>query len=174
MQAFISSVNFASRTLGLAAAALIAAAALVICQMVFVRYVMNASTVWQTEFVTYALIGATFIGSPYVLLTRGHVNVDLIPLYLSPRLRLLLAWLTMLLAFAFCATVAWLGAELTWEAWDRGWRSESLWGPPMWIPYAAVPLGMGMVALQYLAEMAGLATGRADPFHIAPGDTPNE
>ena len=58
---------------------------LVVCQMVFVRYVLNQNTIWQTDFVTYSLIAATFIGSPYVLLTRGHVNVDVLPLYLGPR-----------------------------------------------------------------------------------------
>ena len=58
--------------------------------MVFVRYVLKGSAIWQHEFVTFSLIGATFIGAPYVLLTRGHVNVDLLPLYLGPRGRLAL------------------------------------------------------------------------------------
>ena len=51
--------------------------------MVFVRYVLNQNTIWQTDFVTYSLVAATFIGSPYVLMTRGHVNVDVLPLYLG-------------------------------------------------------------------------------------------
>ena len=55
--------------------------------MVFVRYVLNQNTIWQTDFVTWSLVGATFIGSPYVLLTRGHVNVDVLPHYLDPRHR---------------------------------------------------------------------------------------
>mgnify|MGYP003693606893 FL=1 len=59
--------------------------------MVFVRYVLNQNTIWQTDFITYCLIAATFIGSPYVLLTRGHVNVDVLPLYLGPRGRFWLA-----------------------------------------------------------------------------------
>jgi hypothetical protein len=40
----------------------------------------------------------------------------------------------------------------------------------MWIPYAANAARHGHARLQYVAEMAGLATGRAKPFHIAPGD----
>ena len=52
--------------------------------MVFVRYVLNQNTIWQTDFVTFSLVAATFIGSPYLLLTRGHVNVDVLPLYLGP------------------------------------------------------------------------------------------
>src|SRR6266705_4574310 len=68
-----------SQACGIFAAGLIGAAVLVVCHMVFVRYALNHNTIWQTDFTIYSLIGATFIGSPYVLLTRGHVNVDVLP-----------------------------------------------------------------------------------------------
>jgi len=61
------------------AASLIAGAVIVVCEMVFVRYLLNYNTIWQTDFTIYSLVAATFIGSPYVLLTRGHVNVDVLP-----------------------------------------------------------------------------------------------
>ena len=80
-----------SRLCGFVAAALIALGVLVVCEMVFVRYVLNQNTIWQTDFVTYSLVAATFIGSPYVLMTRGHVNVDVLPHYLGPRTRCWLA-----------------------------------------------------------------------------------
>ena len=55
--------------------------------MVFVRYVLNQTTIWQTDFTTWSLVAATFIGSPYLLLNRGHVNVDVLPLHLTGRPR---------------------------------------------------------------------------------------
>ena len=69
---------------------LLAAAVLVVCEMIFMRYVLRASTIWQTEFVVYSLMAATFLGSPYVLLYRGHVGVDLLPNMAGPRGRFLL------------------------------------------------------------------------------------
>jgi TRAP-type C4-dicarboxylate transport system permease small subunit len=57
------------------------------CQMIFIRFVLNGSTVWQTEAVIYLMIAATLIGLPYVQRLRGHVNVDLLPLALPPRAR---------------------------------------------------------------------------------------
>ena len=48
--------------------------------MVFVRAVLGESSIWQTEFVTFSLVAATFLGAPYILLTRGHVAVDVVPL----------------------------------------------------------------------------------------------
>jgi len=77
--AFIRLVTALSRLCGVLAALMVLTSVLVVCQMVVTRYGLRASTTWQTEFVTYLLIAATLIGSPYVLLTRGHVNIDLIP-----------------------------------------------------------------------------------------------
>ena len=146
------------------AVGLLLAAVVVICEMVFVRYVLKASAIWQHEFVTYSLIGATFIGAPYVLLTRGHVNVDLVPLYLGPRGRRLLALLALLISLAFCAVLAGYGFAFWYEALVNDWHSESVWRPPLWIPYGALPLGMGLLALQCVVEILALLGGRRSPF----------
>ena len=55
----------------------------VVCQMVFIRAVLGQSSIWQTEFVTFSIVAATFLGAPYILLTRGHVAVDIVPLMVS-------------------------------------------------------------------------------------------
>ncbi|MFV0368550.1 MAG: TRAP transporter small permease, partial [Hyphomicrobiaceae bacterium] len=55
MRIFLSTVDRISEFLGIVAMLLLAAAVLVVCQMIMMRYVFNASTVWQTEFVIYSL-----------------------------------------------------------------------------------------------------------------------
>ena len=112
MDAFIRAVTFASRAAGVAGAFLIAIAVLVICDMVIERYIFNLTTIWQIDTVTYCIVGATFVASPYVLMTRGHVNVDILPLYLGPRGRYMLALVTMLIALAFCVSIFILCARL--------------------------------------------------------------
>jgi TRAP-type C4-dicarboxylate transport system permease small subunit len=161
---FIGAVARLSEAGGVAAVALLLAAVLVICQMVFVRYVLQASAIWQHEFVTFSLIGATFIGAPYVLLTRGHVYVDLVPHYLGPRGRLALGLCAGLISLAFCALLAGYGFLFWYQAWANDWHAETVWRPPLWIPYFAVPLGMGLLALQSLAGILALLTGRDAPF----------
>ena len=140
--------------------------------MVVMRYVLNESTVWQTEFVTYSIVGATLIGSPYVLLRRGHVNVDLLPLYLSHGARMVLAFLASFVALGFCAALAYTGAELWYEAWAGGWTTDSIWRLPLWIAYAPIPVGVGLLCLQYVADILCLMTGREMPFGLQPGDQP--
>jgi len=150
------------------AAALIALGVLVVCEMVFVRYVLNQNTIWQTDFVTWSLVAATFIGSPYLLLTRGHVNVDVLPLYLGERPRWWLALASIVMSLAFCMTMAVLTAGLWLEAWQQRWVSDTMWRARLWIPYSAMPIGMTLLSLQYVADLYCLLSGREPPFGIRP------
>ena len=112
--------------------------------MVFVRYVLNQNTIWQTDFVTYSLVAATFIGSPYVLLTRGHVNVDVLPLL--PRRRARAGGSRSprsLMSLAFCVVLTVLTCPFWLEAWDQRWVSDTMWRARLWIPYASMPIGLG-------------------------------
>jgi TRAP-type C4-dicarboxylate transport system permease small subunit len=161
---FIRGVKLLSQACGIFAAALTAAAVVIVCQMVFIRYVLNGHTIWQTDFVTFSLIAATFIGGPYVLLTKGHVNVDVLPLYVGFRARWWLALFAISISLAFCLVMAVLTFQFWHEAWSNNWRSESMWRARLWIPYAAMPLGLGVLTLQYVSDLICLVTGREPPF----------
>ena len=168
MDHFVRGVRLLSQACGIVAAALTALAVAVVCQMVFVRSVLNETTIWQTDFVTFGLVAATFIGAPYVLLTNGHVNVDVLPVYAGPRARWWLALLAILISLAFALTMAVLTFQFWHEAWDNNWRSESMWRARLWIPYAAMPIGLGVLALQYVVDLLNLLTGREPPFGMDP------
>jgi TRAP-type C4-dicarboxylate transport system permease small subunit len=163
---FVTAVRRVSQLCGYIAAGLIALGVLVVCHMVFVRYVLNHNTIWQTDFTTYCLIAATFIGSPYVLMTRGHVNVDVLPHYLGARPRFWLALFSAAVSVAFCGTLAVLTFLFWKEAWDKHWVSDTMWRARLWIPYSSMPIGLGILTLQYVADIYNLVTGRDPPFGI--------
>src|SRR5262249_84652 len=126
------------------------------------------TTIWQTDFVTFSIVAATFIGSPYLLLSRGHVNVDVLPLYLGQEGRYRLALAALLMSFWFWAVLTGLPFQFLCEAWEDKWRSESIWRARLWIPYAAMPVGLGLLSLQYVVEIIKLMTGREWPFGLPP------
>jgi len=159
-----------SQLCGFVAAGLVALAVIIVCQMVFVRYVLNQSTIWQTDFITYCITAATFIGSPYVLMTRGHVNVNVLPLHLSPRRRYVLALFASIVSAAFCAVMAVMTFLFWKEAWDNRWVSDTMWRARLWIPYGSMPIGLGLLTLQYLVDIVRLVTRRNPPFDIPIGD----
>jgi len=148
------------------AAGLIALGVIVVCEMVFVRYVLNQNTIWQTDFVTWSLVAATFIGSPYVLMTRGHVNVDLLPLYLGARKRYWLALASIAMSLSFCVLMAVLTSRFWLEAWENRWVSDTMWRARLWIPYSSMPIGLTILTLQYVADLYCLVSGREPPFGI--------
>ena len=160
MKAFIRIVSAASRVGGFVAIILVATAAVIVSEMVFLRYVMNASTIWQTEFVTYALVAATFLGSPYVLLEKGHVNIDILQKLSGPRLRLGLEIASGVIGLTFCLLFAWSGWHHFYEAWANNWTTDTVWAPTLWILLLPIPAGIGLLCLQYVAEILKLGEDR--------------
>jgi len=169
MDRFIRAVTLVSRLCGIIAAALIGAGVLVVCHMVFVRYILNQNTIWQTDFVTYSLVAATFIGSPYVLMSRGHVIVGVLPQYLGPRPRYWLALASVVVAPAFFIIMTVLTFMFWHEAWTNRWVSDTMWRARLWIPYGSMPIGLGILSLQFVVDLINLVTGREPPFGIQPG-----
>ena len=166
MESFARAVRFLSKLCGYVAAGLIGASVVVVCEMVIVRYALNQNTIWQTDFVTYSLVAATFVGSSYLLTLRGHVNVDVLPHYVGRRPRWWLALFASLLTLAFCVAIAILGFQLWKEAWDNKWVSDTMWRARLWIPYLSMPIGLGILALQSIVDLWSLVTGREAPFGI--------
>ena len=169
MDQFVRTVRSLSLFCGYVSAALIGLSVIVVCQMVFLRYVLNQDTIWQTDFVIYSLVAATFIGSPYVLMTRGHVNVDVLPHYLGPRPRYWLALASVVVSLAFCIIMTVLTFMFWHEAWTNRWVSDTMWRARLWIPYGSMPIGLGILSLQFFADLINLVTGREPPFGIQPG-----
>jgi TRAP-type C4-dicarboxylate transport system permease small subunit len=166
----VRAVHAVSRAFGVFSAGLILLSVGVICQMVFVRAVLGQSSIWQTEFVTFALIAATFLGAPYILLTHGHVNVDVLPLMVRDPARRRLHFVGSLIGLAFCLLFLWGAIPWWYETWATGQTTSSIWRARLWIAYLSVPLGLGLLCLQYLAEIYGVATGNDLPFGLAPDE----
>lgn len=159
MRLFIRAVDRMSEVLGVLSMLLLASAVLVVCQMILMRYVFRASTVWQTEYVVYSLVAATFLGSSYVLLHRGHVGVDLLPTMIGGKGKLALELLGGLISLAFCAVLAYSGWIYFHEAWAHNWTTDTVWALPLWIPLLPLPIGIGALCLQYVAELIKLVEG---------------
>ena len=162
----LRAVGWVSTVAGWCAAAMIVAAVAITCQMIFVRFVLNGSTVWQTEAVVYLMIAATLIGLPYVQRLRGHVNVDLVPLALHGTARRALALLVLAVSAGIVGLMLVYAAEFWHLAWSRGWRSDTVWGVALWKPYLALPLGLALLLLQLLADLLAVVLRVDRPFGL--------
>lgn len=155
----VSLIERLSLIAGIIASLFIAFAIIIVCQMVFIRYVLVGSTAWQTEVVTFLLVGATMLGSAWVLKERGHVAVGIVTEYSPPPARRAMLIMADIVAFVFAAIMFWKGFEVTLEAYHGDWTSDSIYEIPMWIPYLAMPIGFGLLALQSIACMINVWNG---------------
>lgn len=153
MRNYINLINLVSQTVGILAAFMVVVAVVITCQMIFIRYFLNGSTYWHTEAVVYLILAATLLGLPYVQKLKGHVNVELVPMLLPPAGRKSLMIVSFSAAILVLAIMTYYSADLVYVSFTKGWTSETVWGPPLWIPYLTMPIGFGLFVLQLIADL---------------------
>jgi TRAP-type C4-dicarboxylate transport system permease small subunit len=137
----------------LSSIALVAAAG-VLTYSVISRYFLHLSTDWQDELSVFLIVGAVFMSAAAVQARRGHIGIEAIVGLLSPRVNHVRQWLVDVASFLFCAFFAWKSWTLLDEAWVENYHSSSTWAPPLWIPYSLMTLGMTLLSIQLLLQVA--------------------
>jgi TRAP-type C4-dicarboxylate transport system permease small subunit len=143
-------INGLTYITGWTAAISLVAAAITVTEAVIVRKIFGVSTVWQIEASVFLLIFTVFVGAPFVQKNEHHLNVDLVIIHLSPRTREITLIIVSIISCLLAALLAWYAWPMWWESVVNNDHSESLWGPPLWIPYLFLPLGMTLLFLQYI------------------------
>lgn len=151
--AYIRVMDRISAVVAVLAAALLISGVLSVCHMIFVRYILNESTVWQTEYTVYGVTAAMLLGAPYVLLTGGHVAVTALPDALGGRIRQWMLRLGALVGLGFCAALTYGAWHYVIEAYTLGWGTGTVWNPPLWIPTLPLGISATLLCLQYVAEL---------------------
>jgi TRAP-type C4-dicarboxylate transport system permease small subunit len=130
------------------------AAGCVLTYSVASRYFLHFSTDWQDELSVFLIVGAVFMSAAAIQARRGHVAIEAIVGLLPPRVNEARQWLVDLASLIFCGYFAWKSWTLLDEAWSENYHSGSTWGPPLWIPYSLMAVGMSLLSLQLLLQVA--------------------
>ena len=165
VQTALDAVN---TVLAVLSAIAIAAAGAVLTWEVMGRYFFAIPSDWQDELSTFLLIGATFGAAGWIQARRGHVAIDALTHILPHGIDQVRKILADLLSFLFVTFFAWKSWALFYEAWDEGQTTPSAWGPPLWIPYVCMALGMSLLSLQLLLQVIGSQHRKSQPAHLAP------
>ena len=139
------------------------AAALILTYSVASRYFFKANTDWQDEAAVFCIVGAVFTASAYVQSFRGHIGIELLAAFLSPRANRVRAILVDIVSCVFCAFFAWKSWTLWHEAYVDKQTTTSAWGPPLWIPYGLMAFGISLLAVQIALQVASALQRRAKP-----------
>jgi len=144
-------VNHAMVAFGMVA---LLAASAVLTSSVVTRYLFKSSTDWQDETAVFLLVGATFLCGAFVQSIRGHIGIEAVSSLLPSTLDRVRLLLVDVLSLCFCALFAWKSWTLLHEAWVDKQTTSSSWAPPLWIPYGLMALGMTLLSLQIVVQVA--------------------
>ena len=121
---------------------------------VFVRYVINAPTVWAFDMMVQ-MYGALFlVAGPYALAQDSHVRADVVYRFLQPRWQALVdIILYILFFFPGMMALFWFGYEIASDSWRY---KEVSWNSPARIQIyffkSLIPLAGGLFIVQGVAE----------------------
>ena len=118
------------------------------------RYVdQRIAFTYGEEVVVYLTVWAVFLAASQLVRTDGHVRPDLVLRLLPPRGQRWAESFNCCVALLFCAGLAWYGLQIAIASYGLDERSETGRQFPMWIYYAALPAGGGLMALRYLRRL---------------------
>jgi TRAP-type C4-dicarboxylate transport system permease small subunit len=129
-------------------------AALVLTYGVVTRYFLKVSTDWQDEASVFLIVGSIFMCGAYVQSQRGHIGIEALASILPASVNRIRKIFIDIASLAFCAFFSWKSWDMLHEAFSGGYRTESAWAPPLWIPYGLLALGMMNLSLQLLVQVA--------------------
>jgi TRAP-type mannitol/chloroaromatic compound transport system permease small subunit len=154
MTGFIHSIEALNIWIGRAFGWCILILTLSVAYEVFVRYVLNAPTVWAFDMMVQ-MYGALFLmAGPYALAQDTHVRADVIYRLVPTRVQ---AWVDLILYMLFffpgMLALVWFGAEIASDSWRY---LEVSWNSPARIQIyyfkTLIPLAGGLFILQGIAE----------------------
>ena len=113
----------------------------------------------------FLIVGAVFMSAAAIQARRGHVAIEAVVGLLSPRANRIRQ---IVVDIASLAVLRLLCVEIVDAAATRrsteNYHSGSTWGPPLWIPYSLMTVGMALLTLQLLLQIVG-ATSRGGTPH---------
>jgi TRAP-type C4-dicarboxylate transport system permease small subunit len=154
---------FVNRAIVLVSSIALVIASFVLTYSVASRYFLHLSTDWQDELSVFLIVGAVFMSSAAIQARRGHVAIEAIVSVLPVGINHVRQILVDGASFVFCAFFAWKSWLLLDEAWTENFHSESTWGPPLWIPYSLMAVGMTLLAVQIMVQILLALTPRRSP-----------
>ncbi|MFO1111153.1 MAG: TRAP transporter small permease [Bradyrhizobium sp.] len=152
-------LDICNRVIVVLAGIALVAACVILSYSVLGRALFKSPNYWQDEAAVFLLVGATFMTAAYVQSQRGHVSIEAFASLMPPLANRIRLWLVDVASFAFCTFFTWKSFTLAHEAYVDGQVSNSMWSPPLAIPYSLMALGMTLLCIQLLLQIILPLTG---------------
>ena len=120
------------------------------------RYVLSKPLDWTEETARYLFVWVAMLGAGMAAKDRAHFFVDLLIERVPPRLAKYVTALTGAVASAFLVVISWAALDL---AVSNGVQDSPVLTIPMSVPYFAIPVGLGLMALFAVGDTVRIIRG---------------
>ena len=124
------------------------------------RKFLHAPISGAEEVMNFLMVAVVFFGAGVVAFDGTHINMEILIERFPPRLRNAFKVFAQLAAIAVAAAIVWLGVPIVQHLAQFDERSQAA-NVPLYIPQAAVPVGLGLLALGAIARIVKLVQARA-------------
>jgi TRAP-type transport system small permease protein len=134
-------------------AVLLAAMSFTVFGNVVCRYFLDASLAWYEEVSRFLLIWIVFLGAVIAYIKGDHLGIDVLLIFLPPRLRqavVVIADLLVMLALTIMFQGGW---EMALDSLESGWVASSVPIPYGWV-YMVGPVSAALMFVQAVIKTA--------------------
>lgn len=125
---------------------------------VVARYLLNSPTIWGHELSTMLFGAMSILAGSYTLCHQGHVRSDVVYRLLPNRAQAFCDLVIFILAIVVLTVVFRMAIDFAYHSWRIDeFSNRSVWRPPLWPIKATIPLAVGFLILQCLAELVRAA-----------------
>lgn len=150
---------------GFSASVLMPLLAITVAFEVFSRYVLGSPTIWAYDVSLFLFGYIAALGGALAQQKKAHINVDVIYLSVSARMRAIFNLLSYSLAIYFLSVVILISLEKYDEAVAFNYRRQSEWAPSMAHFWIMMTVACGVFIVQYISDLLQdvffIVTGKA-------------
>ena len=149
--------------LGKAASYMMPVLAFIVVYEVVARYIFDAPTIWAYDLSLFLFGYIAALGGAYAQQKRAHINVDILYLTVSPKVKNIFNVISFSLGIFFLIIIFYVSIGKFQEALEFDFRRQSEWAPPMWHFWVMLCIASGLFIMQLvrdiLTELYHLITG---------------
>ncbi|TLP34979.1 TRAP transporter small permease subunit [Arcobacter arenosus] len=153
LQKFCITIDTIIMLLGKGASFLMPVLAFIVSYEVVARYLFDAPTIWAYDLSLFLFGYIAALGGAYAQQKRSHINVDILYLLVSPKVKNIFNIISFSLGVFFLVIVFKMGLLKFNEALEFDYRRQSEWAPVMWHFWLMLCVASSVFAIQLIRDI---------------------
>ncbi|WP_167767198.1 TRAP transporter small permease [Jannaschia formosa] len=154
------------RAAGVLAGIFLVAICVIVCAQIVARQ-FQAIIPSADQFAGFCLAATSFLGLAYSFRSGSHIRVTLFVRALGGTAQRLALIAALGIAAAITGVLAWHTVAMVWQNFSRGEVTSGLVPVPLWLPQAAMAIGLALFALAVVEDLVRVLLGHPPEFEAA-------